>query len=333
MIVSRITLFMSIIFSLICTASLVLWLSRPPITTSEWALIYATTNSSQAYWRLYLADLERDVTFPLLDETTLLSSRPVLSPDGRFAIDGENEPMLLYDLYDETVQTLERGIYPVWSAAGNQVAYIWHSQLFVQPIVEGEIGQPEFITDDAGLLVGWSPTDETIAYLRQSELFLLDVQTGENRTLGADDAMIVYMADWSPDGRYMVYASRFKSDGGRYQIYTVDVTSGETHLLFDFLSRVESVAWSPAIGDTWRITFTEINGNMRQIRIITLLPDASTPIHELVIPVDARQLQWTPDGKRLLLINQRDSDIYIIDAIGSNLRRLTDNDTYNVLLR
>ena len=59
--------------------------------------------------------------------------------------------------------------------------------------------------------------------------------------------------------------------------------------------------------------------------------DGGNPQNLTNDPADDREASWSPDGKRIAFVSERDeprvyADIYVMDADGSNPQRLTDHD-------
>jgi WD40 repeat protein len=86
-------------------------------------------------------------------------------------------------------------------------------------------------------------------------------------------------------------------------------------LLGSHLATAESgkIAFSKLIDNKWQIVVTDENGK-NLINLTNNNSDNSSPV-------------WSPDGKYIAFISGRDgnSEIYIMDADGSNQHRITNN--------
>jgi len=325
-----------------CTVTLIagtigLTLHLAPQINDSWAATYATANSSHSYWRLHLVDVDRDVFFTLVDADMSAPTRPALSPDERYVV-LEGTRLVVMDLWTDQTYTMQQGGgNVVWTADSRRFAYLYDGEVYVTVI--DETTGPSDLLMPLGItlpdyLVGWSPDGTQLVYIHRDSVRLLDTATGQRHTLIADDTANFLFADWSPDGRHLLVSYSDERALSRYSLVLLPMhdltTTPEPTLLFDDLTRVVNLKWSP---DGQRIVLVERPSNVRTMRIISLLPEQGRITGDLHLPLDAQQVQWSPDGRRLLFINGRDADLYVMDAVGSNLRRLTDNNRRNMLLR
>ena len=308
-----------------------------PEVNQGWSVTYATTNGSQSFWRLHLLDVDRDVFFTLVDAEMLAASLPAISPNERYVV-LEGTRLVLMDLWqNKTYQMQQGGGNVVWTPDNTRFAYLHEGEAYIT-VVDEQTGPTELLIPIgislSDYLVGWSPNGQQLVYIHRDTLMLLDIRTGEHHTLISDEDVNFRFVEWSPDGRHLLVSFNFERNMNRYVLQLLPMTDVsapiEPMTLFDQLDRVVNLKWSP---DGQRIVLVEMPGNVRTMRILSLLPDQGRITGDLLLPLDARQVQWSPDGRRLLFINQRDADLYVVDAIGSNLRRVTDNNMRNVLLR
>jgi TolB protein len=127
---------------------------------------------------------------------------------------------------------------------------------------------------------------------------------------------------WSPEGNRIVFAACTSAGHGScfgYTVFTSNPNGGDSRPLDSPSSFVVSVDWSPdgskiAIGDgqdIWTIPADETGG--------------STPL--VTGPGDNGVPSWSPDGRRLAFMSDRDGnfEIYVMNADGTGQTRLTDN--------
>jgi Tol biopolymer transport system component/beta-lactamase regulating signal transducer with metallopeptidase domain len=124
---------------------------------------------------------------------------------------------------------------------------------------------------------------------------------------------------WSPDGTKIAFAS---SRGGNWDIYVMDVDgSNLVRLTNDSTQSDSEPAWSP---DGTRIAFFSFGfGKGMGLNIIGT--DGSDPIPVNTPPFEsARHPTWSPDGSKLAFaLHDANTEIYMMDADGSNLVNLT----------
>ena len=125
----------------------------------------------------------------------------------------------------------------------------------------------------------------------------------------------------------------FASDrDGNWEIYVMDVDGGNPRNLTNDPSDDRDPSWSP---DGKRIVFfSNRDGHVIDGRptseIYVMDADGSNPQNLTNDRNDDRFPSWSPDGKRIAFVSDRDGppryfDIYVMDADGGNLQRLTSD--------
>jgi Tol biopolymer transport system component len=200
-----------------------------------------------------------------------------------------------------------------------------------------------------GFLPAWSPDGTKIVFgafvgeldeegKGESELFLMD-SDGSNLRQITDHPGTDVDATWSPDGTRIVWwGENSPSDPSQTPtpvLFMMDVASGQITTLGEGSYPV----WSPdgehimfvleetpppgvvqAVPDVNIYTFNVDTGERTQ-----LSQDASPDLWPT----------WSPDGQRIAFVSQRDNlagDIYVMNADGSDVRRLTDNTVGEMML-
>ena len=163
---------------------------------------------------------------------------------------------------------------------------------------------------------------------------------------------------WSPDGKWLAFASTRGEDKAPAALYLLPAEGGEARKLTDQKESVEAIEWSP---DSTRIAFTarvrdaaydEEDDRKREPRRFTRIFHKLDSVgwtgdrrkHVFVVGIDggdARQLTsgdfehgspaWSPDGKQLVFDGLRDerwdteliNRLYVVDAAGGEPRALT----------
>ena len=154
------------------------------------------------------------------------------------------------------------------------------------------------------------------------ETLLLVTMDGTQKTLPRAGVGAGY-SDWSADGTKMLFIG---GDG----LKTLDIETEEVEQLME--GSVQDAVWSP---DETRIAFVR-DQRLGVLDIATgeaktIVPDLNAMYQPFLF--GGGHLAWSPDGQMIAFgdwrieepITQGRSDVYIVDADGSNLRQLTNS--------
>jgi TolB protein len=196
------------------------------------------------------------------------SSNPVWSPDGTqiafisndkgwvyvMNSDGSNERMLRDDVDATSL---------AWSPDGTQFAVTSNYHIYLMN-ADGSNLHPLLDPSEPGWDAAWSPDGSTIAYVMLDGIYLTEDEGQTSRRLELTGDMTYFLHDgdsvdmlaWSPDGSqiaFTIYATALEIAistpippervGG--QIMSVDVTTGETHLITRGFENIDP-DWQPA---------------------------------------------------------------------------------------
>ena len=121
---------------------------------------------------------------------------------------------------------------------------------------------------------------------------------------------------------------------GNYEIYVMDINGNNQRRLTNNRHGDWDPSWSP---DGKRIVFASERDGHVQVKqgwptseIYVMDADGGNLLNLTNNPHDDREPSWSPDGKRIVFMSDRDEpllyfDIYVMDADGGNLQRLTEN--------
>ncbi len=211
---------------------------------------------------------------------------------------------------------------PVWSPDGTRIAFvrsgIWVADLDGATQQLTVPSQPGYDTQPV-----WSPDGSQVAFLRSEagggrDVFVVGVADGRLRRL-TSDAAVEDQLSWQPRGSMLLFL-RWELDRGSY---VADTVTGTVRRL---ARGVSSAGWSP---DGRAILSSTADG------LEIAAPDGSR--RRVLVRRPAYDGTWSPDGRRIAFTlatlgppnrfgTPAIGDVYVVDADGSGLRRLTGVD-------
>jgi Tol biopolymer transport system component len=253
---------------------------------------------------------------------------PSLSPDGRRIVfdsnrlRAEGEPANTSDLFlmnaDGTGQAhLLRGSSATWSPDGKRIAFHASASGAARPIK----ADPGAATSDSDIFV------VAVDDLRAS--------SARPKNITNSPAAIDDDADWSPDGRKIVFTSHAAADdpnnSATAEVYVVDADGdGAPVRLTNNSEEERAPAWSP---DGRRILFQCRKGSPLQARALAtfelcVMNADGTGLTRLTTnAVPELTPSWSPDGRQIVFHRPvggpAQFQIFLIDADGSRERQLT----------
>jgi len=180
------------------------------------------------------------------------------------------------------------------------------------------------------MLPSWSPDGKKIVFSGHevgtgvSGIYVMDMDSRERIELSHDFDMF---PAWSPDGSKIVFQSG-RGFQGRTDIYVMDADGGNQTNITNALGRNNSYpAWS---SDGESVLFSSVLPNENYE--ISRIHIKSRQMEQLTDSPGVDMLpSCSPDGKKIVFVSNRDAswrgeqyDIYVMDAFGENVVRLTD---------
>jgi Tol biopolymer transport system component len=308
----------------------------------------------------------------LTKEIGITTSQPSWSPDGtKIACTSATQEMVVARIRDirivevetgESLQLISNGFNnhtPQWSPDGLRLAYISNKHGAYDVYVLDLTSETERKLTNLNLdilRIAWSPLGDRITFAVQiAEYFEIGVvmSDGSDLTLltftSANDAW----GNWSPDGSQIAFFS--DRDGEQAALYIMNPDGSDQTRIQTKTSRVISPpVWLPHPGaaratvaptlqasptpaptllpQSQRIAFVSGQDDKAEVYVLDLSTRQVTQLTHNVVP-DVWP-RWSTDGRRILFMCFANDnwDLCIINADGTNLRRLTDTRNRDELL-
>jgi len=272
---------------------------------------------------------------------------PAFSPDGQsiaFRRDGEGQGIFVMGATGESAHRVaDFGFNPAWSPDGKELVVATEgltdptsratrSQLWRIDVVSGEKKQIPMKQDDA-VQPSWSPHGKRIAFwglptgTGKRVLYTVAVEGGEATALN-DDNFFNWCPVWSPDGRYLYFAS---DRGGSMNLWRrpMDEQTGEP--LGEPEPVTSSGQWNGqiSIAKSGQVVYAAFSVAFSVERYQLDAATAKFAAPPATILGGSREI-WlarpSPDS-RWLLLKVRDSqeDLVVAQADGTGIRRLTND--------
>ena len=235
-------------------------------------------------------------------------SQPALSPDGaRLAyvlggvdVDADRATSAIWLVEDGATRALTHGTSdaaPVFSPAGDELAFLRDGQLWTLPLAGGEPRQRTRIPLGAGAAV-WSPDGSKIAFTAPVAVESGETETDEQRAAREGAPIVTDAIDYMIDGDWLIR-------GVRQQLHVLDLAGDNVRRLTDGDVHVGSPAWSPD-GTTLAYTARPSDATDLEARsaVHAVDPaDPAAPPRALAFTDGyAATVSYTPDGGSLIVV-------------------------------
>ncbi len=285
-----------------------------------------------------LIDIDRNTSVEILLHPDASRGGLTWSPDGRYLVlTGEHadgaQGLHLLDTRSGQLSELVAGaatdLTPQWSPTGSAIAFTsfrdGNFEIYTYDTETAELRNLSNHDGDDRFPV-WSPDGERIAFVASRDnrydiydLYVIDVESERIRQV-TETQLIRSPPVWSPDGRMLAYRSEFN---GSIEVVT---TGGLPQFRIDDDHNYYQPNWSP---DGTTLAFYADRG--RRYTDVYLTRDKGINFIRLTnIPGNEFSPVWSPDGDSLVFVAASDarnirsgSDIYIVNADGTDMRRLT----------
>lgn len=299
-------------------------------------LLFRKDNISQ----IALVSAEDGSTQVLKSLNWVYPKKMEFSPDGKFIVydstvkegsDARDIFLLSADGSGETklVADESNDMFPVWTSDGTAIVFgsdrAGTMDAWMMSVADGKpMGTPRLIKKDLGRFLPMGITRQGDFYygLRTGRSDILtasiDVKVGEikgepevvrGRLVGANNS-----PDWSPDGRYLAYLSRWGTENFSQESRAVtirDLETGKENIIVPKLAYLERIRWSP--DGKWLLA----QGSDGKSRVGLFQVDAqsgeTTPVvRERSTNFRGFEGDWSRDGQAVFYVYQDPADEFSI---------------------
>lgn len=183
----------------------------------------------------------------------------------------------------------------------------------------------------------WSPDGQQLAYMdNASEIIVIDRNGTNRRCLTCTIEGSAWIGAWSPDSRRLTFTSSDPA-GTVTDLFRIDADGTNFVRLTDAPGSLNyEPVWSP---DGQKIVYTTNKDGSGGFELYVINTDGTNPVRLTTTNSDG-MATWSPDGQRIAFVSSRHantngmytsdredttSDIYIMNADGTNPTRLTSD--------
>jgi serine/threonine protein kinase/Tol biopolymer transport system component len=280
-------------------------------------------------------------------------SQPAYSPDGEhiaFRSEREGGGIFIMGATGESPRRLTSfGYNPSWSPDSSQIVFA--TEGVADPAVRKRVSEiwrvgvandtRQLVWKGDGIQPNWSPNGRRIAFWAldtgsRRTIWTLPVAGGDP-TRVTDDDNLNWNPVWSPDGRYLYFAS---DRGGPMNFWRVPIDQDTGKVLGDVEPVTTPAPWSGFLtfssgGRSFAYATDEGKSNIERMELDARAGSVSgalTPVTEgarEVFSIDA-----SPDGAKIVFsTNAPQQDLFVIHPEGTSLRQLTTGGSKNRLPR
>jgi len=311
-----------------------------PLLAKNYTGPFRIVYSSSWFGKPQLASLDQNGQ----DRTIMLESVAGEVPENQYSPDGKRVVTSYWNgiKYESSLFDLQTGqrLLALDDVGISQVSWAPDSSRFVylsnRENSDGEVYILDPLTNTSTRLTrnaltetfaGWSPAGDKIVIGTQGCVIqVLNIDGTLNQTLKTGN-FCDFVEGWSPDGRFLLLASRKRSLYDYPVLSVYDLQTGVSLVAAD--NYLDKPNWSP---DGSKIAYVGWN-ELRYVDIFVINPDGSDRQNLTAsLAKEDDQPAWSPDSQWVafasrseLVANDQNYDLYVVKRDGSSLRQLTQN--------
>ncbi len=215
-----------------------------------------------------------------------------------------------------------RSLSPVAARSGNRIFFVGleapsglqqfdpdRKEFRSAPSFLADANRIEFSRD--GKWVAWTDIHEKLWRARAD---------GSDKVRLTSDALEVFLAHWSPDGRRLAVMAR--RSGGVWQIYLVDASGGKAEALLDEARNAADPGWSP---DGSRLVFgrePDLMGKESGSHTLQIIDLSTRRMEQIPNSENLFSPRWSPDGHWIVALTLDQKSVMLYDVALRQWQRL-----------
>jgi Tol biopolymer transport system component len=319
--------------------------NEPTISPDGKSIAY--TSRARGSWDIYVQRVGGHNPIVVAGDSARDERAPAFSPDGgaiAFHDAAAGGGIFVVGATGENARRLtDFGFHPAWSPDGRRLVFCTEAVVsagarFTKSalwVVDATGGAPTKLFDGDAVQPAWSPSGARIAFFtatgdtRQRDIHTID-STGGSELAVTNDAALDWTPAWSPDGRWLYFASDRGGSMGIWRV-AIDEKSGRPSGSPEPVTNgVIAAAEQPTLSkDGTRLVFRALLSSANPIAVafdpVTETLGDVRPLTELTGILHVTDA--SRDGQSIALSNQGEAqeDLFIARSDGTELRRLTDD--------
>jgi dipeptidyl aminopeptidase/acylaminoacyl peptidase len=154
----------------------------------------------------------------------------------------------------------------------------------------------------------------------RTQLCLLDPPGARPRALTSSTDVIHHFGNWHPTGQTICYASNAR-DARFFDVYLLDVESGESRLVYQHDSTNRPVGFEP--GGSRLLIERTFSSFEQELLLLDPRDGAVSSLTDQAASARYQGLHWAPDGRTIYCATDRESDFLALGALDPESSRLS----------
>ena len=135
---------------------------------------------------------------------------------------------------------------------------------------------------------------------------------GSDKVRLTSDALEVFLAHWSPDGKRLAFMAR--TPGGVWQIYLVDASGGRAEALLDEARNAADPGWSADGGSLVFGREPDLMGKESGPRTLQIINLSTHQTEEIPNSENLFSPRWSPDGRWIVALTLDQKTVMLYDV-------------------